>query len=231
MESVPSIFLCCNGNIRPPPRVRLDFEFSLLLLLAGDVSLNPDPNVHGLHLGSVNACSTRDKAPPLSELVASKSIGLLGITETRLTTKETSADLADMTPEGFPFFHKPRTRRRGRGVGLFVSSAHKFTAISLPTQSSFEAISGKLKCGQSCLIILNIYRSPGPATAFFSGLQDILSYISTLPYDLALMEDFNLPIDSSSSGAGQLSGILDTFDLQHQYVDFPTHIHGHYLNL
>ena len=74
-----------------------------------------------------------------------------------------------------------------------MSSAHKFTAFSLPTETSFEAISGKLECGQSCLIILNIYRPPGPVTAFFSELQDILSYISTLPRDLALMGDFSLP--------------------------------------
>ena len=159
LESVPSLFLCCNRKMRPPPRVQLDFEFSLLLLLAGDVSLNPGPGVPGLRLGTVNARSMRDKAPALSDLVASKSIDLLGITETWLTTKETSADLADMTPEGFSFFHKPRTRRRGRGVGLFVSSAHKFTAISLPTQTSVEAISGKLECGQPCLIILK-YLSP-----------------------------------------------------------------------
>ena len=89
----------------------------MLLLLAGDVSLNPGPGVCGLCLGTVNACFMQDKAPTLSDLVSSKSIDLLGITETRLTTKETSADLADMTPEGFSFFHKPRTRRREGGVG------------------------------------------------------------------------------------------------------------------
>ena len=61
-------------------------------------------------------------------------------------------------------------------------------------------------------------------------LQDILSYICTLPHDLALMGDFNLCIDSSSSDAGQLSGILESFDL-HQCVDFPTHIHSHSLDL
>ena len=92
-----------------------------------------------------------------------------------------------MTPEGFSFFHKPKTRWRGGEVGLLVSSAHKFTAIRPPTQRSLEAISGKLECGQSCVIILNIYRPPGPVTAFFSELQYILSYISTLPHDLALM--------------------------------------------
>ena len=68
--------------MRPPPRVQLDFEFSLLLLLAGDVSLNPGPGVRGLHLGTVNARSMRDKVPALSDLVACKSIDLLGITET-----------------------------------------------------------------------------------------------------------------------------------------------------
>ena len=110
------------------------------------------------------------------------------------------------------------------------TSAHKFTAISLPAQTSFEAISSKLECGQSCLIILNIYRPPGPATAFFSELQDILSYISTLPHDLALMGDFSLRIDSPSSDAGRLSVIWDSFDL-HQYIDLPIHIRGHSLDL
>ena len=111
--------------------------------------------MHGLRLGTVNAHSIRDKAPALSDHVASKSIDILGITETWITTIETSTDLADMTPEGFSFFHNSRTRRGGAGVDL---------------------------------------------------------------------------IDSSSSEAGQLSGILDSFDL-HQYVNFPTHIHGHSLDL
>ena len=71
---------------------------------------------------------------------------------------------------------------------------------------------------------------PGPVTAFFSELQDMLSYISTLPHHLALMGDFTLCIDFSSSNAGRLSGILDSFVL-HQYVDIPTHSHGHSLNL
>ena len=44
------------------------------------------------------------------------------------------------------------------------------------------------------------------------------------------MGDLNLCIDSSSSDAGQLSGILESFDL-YQYVDFPTHIHCHSLDL
>ena len=89
---------------------------------------------------------------------------------------------------------------------------------------------GKLERGQSRLNILNMYHPPGPATTFFSELQYILSYIFKIPHDLALTGDFNLRIDSSSLDAGQLSGILDSFDV-HQYIDFPTHIQGHSLDL
>ena len=87
--------------MRPPPRVQLDLDLSLLLLLAGDVSLNLCPSVRGLHLGTVNAHSMREKPPALLDLVTSKGIDLLGITETWLITKKTSADHAEMTPLGF----------------------------------------------------------------------------------------------------------------------------------
>ena len=42
--------------------------------------------------------------------------------------------------------------------------------------------------------------------------------------------ELNLHMDSSSSDARQLTGILEFFDL-HQYVDFSTHINGHSSNL
>ena len=131
LESIPSLFLCGNRKMRPP---LIDFDFSSILLLAGDVSLNPGPSVHGLRLRTVNARSMQDKAPALSHLVTSKGIDLLGITVTWLTPNETSTELAEMTPQGFAFFHESRAWRRGGWVGLFVSSAHKFSKISLQTR-------------------------------------------------------------------------------------------------
>ena len=85
-------------------RVKLNLGLSLLLLLAGDVSLSPGPVAPNIRLGTVNARSMRDKAPALSDLVVSKGIDLLGITETWLTIRGTSRDLAEMTPNGFSFF-------------------------------------------------------------------------------------------------------------------------------
>ena len=164
MERIPCLFLCANRRMWLPPRVKFNLGLSLLLLLAGDVSLNPGPVAPNLRLGTVNARSMRDKAPALSDLVVSKGINLLGITETWLTIRETSSDLAEMTPNGFSFFQTLRVNKRGGGVGLFISNAFKFTPINLPSLSSFECISGKLECGRACLNILNIYRPPGPCS-------------------------------------------------------------------
>ena len=85
-------------------------------------------------------------------------------------------------------------------------------------------------CTESGRACLNIYRPPSPASSFFSELQDLLVYLASLPYDLVLMGDFNLHLESSSSDVRQLTGILEYFDLN-QHVNFPTHIHGHSLDV
>ena len=61
MEFIHSLALCANRKMRPSPRVWLNFDMSLLLLLAGDVSLNPDSGVRGLRLGTVIVRSMGDK--------------------------------------------------------------------------------------------------------------------------------------------------------------------------
>ena len=87
-----------------------------------------------------------------------------------------------------------------------------YSYLKLPVFKCLE-----FECGQSCLIILNIYRPPGPAITFFSELQDILYYISTLPNDMGLMGDFNLRIYSSSSHAVTSDGLLM---LWNSFLDF-----------
>ena len=62
---------------------------------------------------SDKARSMRDKAPALSDLVLSKGIDLLGITKTLLTIRETSSDLAEMTPNGFSLFRPLELTKEG----------------------------------------------------------------------------------------------------------------------
>lgn len=198
----------------------------MLLLLAGDVSLNPGP----LRVGTINTRSIRDKAPAVSDLLVSKSISVLGLTETWLTPNETVAGLSDITPPGFTLCHKPRSGRRGGGVGLLTASHLKFSEIPLSNTTSFEAIFGKLQSGRNTLHILNIYRPPGRSEGFFEQFQDILAFVVTISKDLVIMGDFNLHVDTVSTDSKQFSDILESFNLS-QHVDFPTHIHGHSLDL
>ena len=77
-----SYHIRANMRMRLPSRVKLGLSLFLILLLAGDVSLNPGPERPNLRLATINTRSMRDKAPALSDLVVSKDIDLLGITET-----------------------------------------------------------------------------------------------------------------------------------------------------
>ena len=61
-------------------------------------------------------------------------------------------------------------------------------------------------------------------------LQDILPYMASLPHDPVPMRDFNIHIDSLSSNVRQRTCILESFD-QDQYVNIPTHVRGHSLDL
>ena len=83
-----------------------------------------------------------------------------------------------------------------------------------------------------CIIWVSICITylPGPASSFFSELQDLLVYLASLLHDLVLMGDFNLHLESSSSDVRQFTGILESFDVN-QHVNFPTHIHGHSLDV
>ena len=117
LDSLPSLCFCSNRRPKPLPRVQLNFAAALLLLLSGDVSLNPGPT-RNLRLGTVNVRSIRDKGPVLSDLVVSRGLDVLGVTETWLTTSATQAELAEVTPPGYSLFQIPRERRRGGGGRL-----------------------------------------------------------------------------------------------------------------
>ena len=57
-----------------------------------------------------------------------------------------------------------------------------------------------------------------------------MSHMVSLPHELVLMGDFNLHVESSSSDVRQPTGILESLNLD-PYVNFPTHIRGHSIDL
>ena len=140
--------------------------------------------------------------------------------------------MADITPSGFSFHQIPRTGRCGGGVGLYISDSFTFSQIDIPSHSSFEAICGRLTNPKLALDfnILNLYRPPRFNASFLNDFQDVLSYLVCLPQKLIVVGDFSIHIDKPSHATTAFLETLSSFNLQ-QHVNFPTHIHGHFLDL
>ena len=90
-------------------------------------------------MATTNVRSIRDKTASLSDLLISKTIYILAVTETWLRPHYTVACIADISPSGYTFHHRPRSVRRGGGVGFFASQ-FKVNLHSDPEYSSFESI-------------------------------------------------------------------------------------------
>ena len=72
---------CCRNAKNVPTTTKFRC-ISVLLLLCGDISLNPGP----VSLGVINCRSVRNKGPTIADIVSSRSLDLLGITETHPLT-------------------------------------------------------------------------------------------------------------------------------------------------
>ena len=104
--------LCFNHKLLPIPRSRPTFKLAIILLLAGDVSLNPGPAVRrNIRLATTNVRSIRDQTASLSDLLISKTIDILAVTETWLRPHDTVACIADISHSGYTFHHRPRSVR------------------------------------------------------------------------------------------------------------------------
>ena len=95
-----------------------------LLLLCGDISLNPGP----ISFGVINCRSVRNKGPCINDTVTVHSVDILAVTETHIRQEETDNLLHSITPTGFKFCHKPRIHGHG---GDLLSVPLKILALQL----------------------------------------------------------------------------------------------------
>ena len=148
-----TLFKKCGHN----PSLKL----SLLLLLSGYVSLNPGPNIScNMRFATTNLRSVRQKSAALSDLISSKQIDILVMTETWLSSCDTAACLADISHPGFSLFHCPRLSGRGGGVAFLVRETFKVEIIHTP---KLEAMCILVKHSSITANFICIYRPPGCA--------------------------------------------------------------------
>ena len=121
----------------PRPSRRKQFFFTLLLLLAGDISTNPGPtssvSLNFCNLNIRSAASTTEelnKPAVLQDFILNNKIDILTLSETWLTPDSLPSTLNSLTPPNFSLTHVPRPHRVGGGLACIHSSSLKISKVS-----------------------------------------------------------------------------------------------------
>ena len=220
----------------------------LLILLSGDVQLNPGPTSNTFNICTLNIRSLLKPThyTAISDLAHTRHIHLFALTETWITPSTTHAELHDSIPSGFTLISTPRpcaSSNKSRIVGGGTAFLIRDPCTILPSPSrtfkSFEYSSITLKLHGTKLTIFNVYRPPAstktrsfiPMSQFFKDLNTLISIAGTTPNEFIITGDFNLHLDNlSDSNTKQFLSILNAANLT-QHVHFPTHTHQHTLDL
>ena len=191
------------------------------------VSISPGHAIsRNMRFAPKNLRPVRGKMASLNDLSFSIKIDILAITETWLRPHDTAACIADISPSGYTFHHRPCPVGRGGGVGFLLSDNFKVNSYLIPDYSTFESIC--VDISDSYFVCL--YRPPGQPANFFEEFQDLLENLATLHSEFYIFGDFNLQLDKGTAVTITFDDILTSFDLK-QHVTFTRHIHGHWLDL
>lgn len=220
---------------------------SVLILLSGDIQVNPGPPASHLTIATLNVRSLfhPNRSVFIPEVIQTHNIDILALSETFQSINTTPAQLRDITPPSFQFFGQPReldsrTSAKGSiggGLGILICDAIKSTIVTLPPYTSFEclAIDALLPVGN--LRLFNIYRPPDtsqystPFADFIAEFSSFLSFAATTPGKFLITGDFNIHVnDPSDIHASQFLSMLSSVNLL-QHVTFPTHVLGNTLDL
>ena len=121
------------------PCFKPTFKIAIMLLLAGDVSINPGPATsRSMKFSITNVQSVRVKT---SDSLFWKKKDIFAITETWPRPHDTAACIADISPSGYTFHQRSRSVGRGGGVGFLLSYHFKVNSYLIRGYSTFEHIS------------------------------------------------------------------------------------------
>ena len=172
----------------------------LLILLSGDISLNPGPlnlstgnqdwrvfEKRGLHMAHININSLLPKVDELRAIAASTKLSIIGVTETKLddTIKNSEVDI-----EGYTILRKDRNRRGG-GVACYVRSDL--------CHNTHDKISEDLECVVLDILLPNtkqfivgIFYRPPDENNFLEKFAKLLTPLDLNDKELYLLGDFNI---------------------------------------
>ena len=202
----------CFRNVNP--------WWSIILILSGDISLNPGPSVRNIKACLLNAWSLCNKTSVFSEFVSSNDLDIIGVTETWLRPSDTKGLMDEITPAGFQLHHVPRMNKRGGGVAVFVRNDIDSVHCQTDQRVTFEHITSQL-------LIHIIYQPPSTGKSkFIEEFNCFMESAALSPHEIIILGDVNIQLDSQNCWTDNFNTILTYFDLT-----TPTHIQGHILDV
>ena len=163
LDSLPLPFFtkCHIFSLRLTSKRHVNFAISLLLILAGDVELNPGPPAsasnfvaHCLNIRSASSITATCNKPELTQqYILDENIDALFLTETWWSPDTPPSVLNLSTPLGYCIQHIPRPSGRGGGIAAIFRSTFITTVVKTPSFLSFEhmLLSVKFGCKSSLL--------------------------------------------------------------------------------
>uniref|UniRef100_A0A8C6KI16 Reverse transcriptase domain-containing protein n=1 Tax=Nothobranchius furzeri TaxID=105023 RepID=A0A8C6KI16_NOTFU len=181
-----------------------------------------------LSMALLNTRSVNNKSFLLNDLILSKNLDFLFLTEVWQQTSDYSG-LIELCPSGYSFLSQPRGSGRGGGLAVVFRDHLPCSSTTSGHFASFEL--QLIKVGRKdpfyCAVV---YRPPGPNSSFLQEFSDFLSSTVKLSR-LVIVGDFNIHVDDPSDHfAMNFSSLMDSFSFT-QHVSGPTHTRGHTLDL
>ncbi|XP_022070801.2 uncharacterized protein LOC110965914 [Acanthochromis polyacanthus] len=192
-----------------------------------------------IKMGLLNAHSTNNKLPWLSEFIKKRDLMVLAITETFLKTIEQAQRLCKGLPDGIQVHQQPRNledsgKKSGGGVGIASSNELESTRVQLDKSfKSFEYVAANLRHKEwdRPIKTTTVYRRPGYDVIPF--LEDFKEYLENFFENdsILITGDFNIKVnDEKYKPATRFKELLNRFGLK-QKVTKGTQKKGNILDL
>ena len=175
--------------------------YQFLILLSGDLSLNPGPNQNlhdikdkfepfrkrGLHFLHVNVNSLLSKIDELKDIVGHTKPAILGITESKLDGSVTNQEV---NISGYNILRNDRNRNGG-GVACYIRSDLCFNSRNI-FSNSYEHIFFDLLIPKMKPISIGIFYRPPNANNFLESFINDLKQIDFKKSEAYFLGDFNI---------------------------------------
>lgn len=191
----------------------------LLLILSGDIELNPGPSVNNLNIWYSNVRSlNHTKLLSIKSEIANE-FDIIALTETFLHQNST----CDLNLDGYhPLFRKDRANRFGGGVAAYISESVIAKRLEEFEIDNLEAMWLEIRSTTNTFLLCICYRPPDSAAEFWENLQDSVDLaIEAGHTNIFMTGDFNADPRTENGRKLELFSVSNNFNL---HVDTPTRI-------